>query len=416
MNSSSQNGRATRSSLACLPCRSRHLKCGGERPCCARCAEFGKQCNYAESRRGGLNRAALVERRKRLAEIDTTVADGLSPQRRVVTQRGPELTPPFLSEEPSSYNLLNKINIGEGMSGMNSPAVTQIDTGEIEKDSLVDAYYENFHKLHPFVPPQRHFTRLCQDLRRQVNFTPLIAAMRLIGHIFKSHEWSMPLKDYVETCFSQTTADDPIMVQCRLLYSIALFWYDYKAEAKAEMDHATRSATDMQMFLRSFSTTHGANDPVFQECWRRTWWMLYLLDGYYTGTLGNMSFTVVDIDATVDLPCEESEYESGVSSDDSYPPVRCHRIPRLSQGFHSSLLTSSYPRQKPLKTSTVANSRRRTHSHPLPTSSALYAARHRRYVQRQRLQKWKTQYTLFRLQTLALMAGGFYYQRIMSKS
>ncbi|OOQ90205.1 C6 zinc finger domain protein [Penicillium brasilianum] len=305
MNSASRNGRAMRSTLACLPCRSRHLKCDGERPCCARCAEFGKQCSYTQSRRGGLNRAALEERRKRLAATETTGADESSPQRR------PELTTQFLAEAFSGYDLLNEINIGQGRLGMNSPVAGQIDVGDIEKDPLVDAYYENFHRLHPFLPPQRHFTRLCEDLRQQINFTPLIAVMRLIGHIYKSHEWSILLKDYVEKCFSQTRASDPIMVQCRLLYSMALFWYDYKAGAKAEIDQATRSATDMQMYLRSFSTTHGADDPVFQECWRRTWWMLYLVDGYFSGTLGTMNFTVASIDVTVDLPCEESEYESG---------------------------------------------------------------------------------------------------------
>lgn len=416
MDSTSQNSRAVRSPLACLPCRSRHRKCDGERPCCARCAEFGIQCSYTESRRGGLNRAALAERRKRLAATETAGADELSPQRRVIIQQGPEYTPQFLPEAPSSYDLLNEISIGEGRPDMNSPAVAQVDVGDIEKDPLVNSYYENFHRLHPFVPPQRHFTRLCQDLRPQVNFTPLIAVMRLIGHIFKSHEWSIPLKNYVETCFSQTRVDDPIMVQCRLLYSMALFWYDYKAEAKAEIDHATRSATDMQMYLRSFSTTHGADDPVFQECWRRTWWMLYLVNGYYTGTLGTMNFTVAKIDATVDLPCEESEYESGVSSDDFFPPFGPTRFRGSSQGFYSSLLTSTYPCQKPFKNLTVANLRRRIHSHPLPTSSALYAPRHRRYVQRLKLQRWKTLYTLFRLLTLVLMAGGFYYQKIISKS
>ncbi|KAF3386401.1 hypothetical protein F1880_000659 [Penicillium rolfsii] len=311
MNSTPHSSRSTRSSLACLPCRSRHLKCDGKRPCCARCAEFGKQCNYAQSRRGGLDRAALAERRKRLAAAETTIADDVSPQRRAIVQQSQELSPPLLAEVPSRCDLLNEISIGDGGSDMNTPAATQIDAGNIEKDPLIDAYYKNFHKLHPFLPPQWHFTRLCQDPIRQVNFTPLIAVMRLIGHIYKSHEWSIPLKDHVEACFSQTIPNDPIMVQCRLLYSIALFWYDYKAEAKAEITRATRSAIDMQMFLQSFSTKHGAADPVLQECWRRTWWMLYLVDGYYTGTLGTMNFAVANIDATVDLPCEESEYESG---------------------------------------------------------------------------------------------------------
>ncbi|KAJ5370335.1 uncharacterized protein N7496_006427 [Penicillium cataractarum] len=289
----------------------RHVKCDGKRPSCARCAEYGKQCNYAESRRGGLNRAALAERRKRLAATKTTIIDELSPEGRLTIQQMPGSPRQYLASASSSYSPLEDISVGEGRPSENFPAAPQVHIGDIKEDPLVDSYYEHFHRLHPFVPPRRHFARLCEDLRRQNNFTPLIAVMRLIGHIFNSCEWSIPLKDYVETCLSKTTADDPVMVQCRLLYSMALFWYDYKAEAKAEIDHATHSATDMQMFLRDFSTKHGGDDPVLQECWRRTWWMLYIVNGYYTGTLGTMNFAVANIDATVDLPCEESEYESG---------------------------------------------------------------------------------------------------------
>ncbi|KAJ5313497.1 uncharacterized protein N7443_000381 [Penicillium atrosanguineum] len=313
MNSTSQNGRATRSSLACLPCRSRHLKCDGKRPCCTRCAEFGKQCNYAQSRRGGLDRAALAERRKRHAVTEEpTVSDELSPQRHTVVQQGPECTPPFLEIDlPSSYDLLNGIGVGDDIAGMASPAATQLFIGNIEKDVLIDAYYKDFHKLHPFLPPQRHFYRLCQDPSRRLNFSPLVAIMRLVGHIVHSREWPTSLKDYAETCFSQTSPTDPIMVQCRLLYSMVLFWYDYKAEAKIEMDKAIRLAVDLQMCLHGFATKHGGDDPVLTESWRRTWWMLYLVDAYYAGTLGTMNLEVVDIDSTVELPCEESEFESG---------------------------------------------------------------------------------------------------------
>ncbi|KAG6354797.1 hypothetical protein INS49_003878 [Diaporthe citri] len=63
------------------------------------------------------------------------------------------------------------------------------------------------------------------------------------------------------------------------------------------------------MFRQEFASEHGAADPVLMECWRRTWWMLYIVDAYYAGTLGTMNFAVVDVDATVDLPCEEREYE-----------------------------------------------------------------------------------------------------------
>lgn len=316
MNSPPQTGRATRSSLACLPCRSRHLKCDGKRPCCTRCAEFGKQCNYAQSRRGGLDRAALAERRKRLtATEEPSRSDEPSPQRHMAFQHGPEGTPLFLEIElPSSYDLLNGIGISNEISGKASPAVVQVAIGNIEKDVLIDAYYKNFHKLHPFLPPQRHFYRLCQDPGRQLDFTPLVAVMRLVGHIFHSRDWPTSLKDYAEACFSRALPTDPIMVQCRLLYSIALFWYDDKDEARSEMGKSIRLAVDLQMCLQGFAAKHGGDDPVLTESWRRTWWMLYLVDAYYAGTLGTMNFQVVDIDTTVELPCEESEFESGVST------------------------------------------------------------------------------------------------------
>lgn len=365
---STSHDRATRSSLACLPCRSRHLKCDGKRPSCTRCAEYGKQCNYARSRRGGLDRAALAERRRRLAATEEgAITDEPSPQRPATSQQGPECTSQFLETDfPSSYDLLNGISIGDGASGMISPAASQIVIGNIEKDALVDAYYKNFHKLHPFLPPQRHFLRLCQDPNRQLNFTPLIAVMRFVGHIFNSRRWSGQLRDSAETCFSQALPTDPVMVQCRLLYSMALFWYDYKAESKMEMEKATRLALDLHMFSQDFAAKHAADDPVMRECWRRTWWTLYLVDAYYAGTLGTMNFEVVDIEATVDLPCEESEFESGVSTDSLSllpHPVDSGVVSKIAK----LTLTRISPHPKLWRNLTAVNSLLKTHSHPLRT-------------------------------------------------
>jgi hypothetical protein len=227
----------------------------------------------------------------------------------------PACEPQFYETDfPTNDDLLNGIGIGDGHIVMTSPAATQVDKINIEKDALLDAYYKNFHTLHPFLPPQRHFYRLCQEPSRQLNFTPLVAVMRLLGHISHSREWSTTLKDFVETCLLQTSPTDPIIVQCRLLYSIALFWYDYKDEAKSQMDMAIRLAVNLRMFLQDFAATNGGDDPVLTESWRRTWWMLYLLDAYYAGTLGTMNFEVLDIEATVELPCEESEFASGVGN------------------------------------------------------------------------------------------------------
>lgn len=187
-------------------------------------------------------------------------------------------------------------------------------TDDIETDPLVTSYYRNFHKFHPFLLPRRSLIRLHEDVTNQLEFTPLIAVMRLVGHIYASQELSPELKDHAEGCISQTSPTNPVLVQCRLLYSVVLFWHNYKAEANREVRAAVTLAVDLKMFHQEFASGHGAGDPVLMESWRRTWWMLYIVDAYYAGTLGTMNFAVVDVDATVDLPCEEWEYESEVSA------------------------------------------------------------------------------------------------------
>jgi Fungal specific transcription factor domain len=217
----------------------------------------------------------------------------------------------FISQaiEVSSHSLLDEISVSDQTSGAVSPA------GRIDNDSLIDSYYKNFHKFHPFLPPQKHMIKLCQDPNKQLTFKPLIATMRLVGHIYQTQEWSIPLKDHAEACFLQAPLTDPVMVQCRLLYSIALFWQEHKDEAQLQVSAASRLALDLEMFSQEFAAKHGAEDLVLRETWRRTWWMLYIVDAYYAGTLGTMNFEVVNIESTVDLPCEEWEFESGVSVD-----------------------------------------------------------------------------------------------------
>lgn len=99
--------------------------------------------------------------------------------------------------------------------------------------------------------------------------------------------------------------------------------YDYKADAKSQMDRAAKLAIDMQMFRAEFAASQGADDRVQRESWRRTWWMLYILDAYYAGALGTMNLRVMDINVTVELPCDESDYESGVSIKTLFPIDLC---------------------------------------------------------------------------------------------
>ncbi|KAH7129557.1 hypothetical protein B0J13DRAFT_564256 [Dactylonectria estremocensis] len=313
-NPASPKGKAaTRSSLACLPCRSRHRKCDGVRPRCSRCAEVAIHCHYAKSKRGGLDRAALAERRRRLGLADdcspTTDLDGV-PSLTAIQPRA--LSPPELVE-PVTQQELQDGGFFLDSSGHALAASTSATSGPIviENDALVNSYYNNFHKFHPLVVPRAHLSKLNQNPIRQPSLKPLIAVLRFIGRLYSFQEWSNPLQDSVEASFAEASQTNPFMVQCRLLYSIALFWYGHIADSQREMEAAVRLALGLEMFRGEFATDHGGRDVVLTESWRRTWWMLFVVDGYYAGTLGTMKPALLDIEATVELPCEEVEFESG---------------------------------------------------------------------------------------------------------
>lgn len=329
--------RATRASLACLPCRSRHLKCDGGRPRCGRCAgldvvagiggEEEEECRYTQSRRGGLDRAALAERRKRLA-----AAEGLGG---AAVGSGESVSPPVLalgvsasvpggrslqqsSRESSSSNSFLDGGLLSGVALPSpEPSPPQLQVDNIETDPLICSYYRTFHRFHPFILPHKHLATLHrQDPTLQARLLPLLSILRLIGRLYTTQDLSLPLRDTVEATLSSSHASptDPFLVQSRLLYSIVLFWHSFKAEAKCQMDAAVKMAMEGRMYRREFAVSHAGGDVVLAESWRRAWWMLYVTDAYYAGTLGTMNFAVVDVEATMELPCEEAEYESGVSS------------------------------------------------------------------------------------------------------
>ncbi|RAH67465.1 putative C6 transcription factor [Aspergillus aculeatinus CBS 121060] len=279
------SSKVTRSSLACLPCRSRHLKCDGKRPSCSRCVEVAQACEYTRSRRGGLDRAALAERRKRLAAAATETITNIP------TSTTSPPSPPSNSSHPQTH-------IGH--------------SDQSDQSVLLDLYYRHFHSLHPYAPPQAHFQTLLRDPSHEVRWRPLRAVMCCIGHIYHAHEWSDPLEEQAETCLAQASPLDPVLVPSRLLYSIALFWYGQKEQALSQNEQAGRLAKELQIYQSQFAVTHGGGDRVLQECWRRAWWAVYVLDLFFAGTLGTMTFAFLDVEATAGLPCEEHEYESGV--------------------------------------------------------------------------------------------------------
>ncbi|RDW57384.1 hypothetical protein BP5796_12834 [Coleophoma crateriformis] len=346
-----------RSSLACLPCRSQRRKCDGIRPHCSRCAEAAVQCHYSASRRGGLDRAALAERRKQLAAVaggssTTDPASSSSPS--VASRAGTQPQDHDQTDRFAEVNIEHGYSSHVASSSGVSSASLNTSSCTVEFDSLVDSYYQNFHRFHPLLVPSPHLSRLFQNPSQQPSITPLIAVLRFIGHLSSGGEWSTPLKDSVEACFAEASQTDPFMVQCRLLFSIALFWCGNTTDSQREIDAAVRLALHLEMFRREFATERGDGDAVLTESWRRTWWMLFVIDGYYAGTLGTMKSSFAGIEATMELPCEELEFESGeIPKPRTLQDFDCREFANGTTSFSSFAYLVGAVRCAMLATSTV---------------------------------------------------------------
>ncbi|KFA80746.1 hypothetical protein S40288_05556, partial [Stachybotrys chartarum IBT 40288] len=318
------HGVKARASLACLPCRSRHIRCDARRPSCTRCLAAGKPCLYAKSRRGGLDREALAAARRRQGEAAAAEANPdqyLSPEALSSRSRSsPEAYVPMSTESSSgvvssasSQDNLVSFDLAGWLPETSSDPALSIPSPslDIHEDVLVSSYYSSFHPYHPCVLPRQHFQGILQGTHAHNALHLLVAVMRYIGSIYDQSDRSQALRNDCEVLFSTSSGLDPFLVQCHLLYSIPLFWHGDKIGSQNHMDSAVRIATELKMHQQDFAVDHGRRDPVLQECWRRTWWELYCVDALYMASTRTTPFPTKDIEATVDLPCEELEYESG---------------------------------------------------------------------------------------------------------
>lgn len=382
---SAKRTKRIRVSLACLPCRDRHVRCDAKQPVCTRCVMDDKECNYTKSRRGGLDRDALAARRSLLSashesEGETQsppVEQGETPQTDSTKdsyddEGGAGASLPVPSSPPSSPNTSvypaslqqqqqqsqHRSQVSDIPSIATPPEHVPIsDKLDIRTDSfigdlLIDLYYKCFHRLHPCVLPREYMEKLLQDTSQQAMLKPLIAVMRFIGSIFnKSTSKSYPNSIQLELIATDTITEatpEPhcfFLVQCHLLFSIALYWRENPIKSCQHLSSAVEMAINAGMFDRQFAAQHGGDDPVMEESWRRTWWQVYIIDAYHAAINGSRIFQCLTVNLTTEIPCEEDEYESGVSSS-----VVSSLVQQLSTGFSFANwpmffpLVNSYPK------------------------------------------------------------------------
>ncbi|KAI0554005.1 hypothetical protein F4679DRAFT_529129 [Xylaria curta] len=308
----------SRVSVACLPCRNRHVRCDAQQPVCIRCSSEGRTCQYVKSRRGGLTRTRLAERRQARANNgavtrspSTTSPESGSPGRGVGQEH--QTLGDGSSRSPIEYRVRYTTESETGNSEETLESIADIHFTSIETDFLIKSYYKHFHRCHPCVLPQRHFQQHYDRTPEKEILLLLVSVMRFIGSLYSCPDLTPQLQDKVKEGFqaAQRLAPDPFLAQCHILYSISLYWSAEKARAREEIDAAIRIALTLGMNRSRFTSEQGGGDVVLQESFRRTFWQIYCIDAYYAAIKRSPTFPLCEIDADTDLPCEEDEYESG---------------------------------------------------------------------------------------------------------
>lgn len=329
------------------------MRCDAKQPKCGRCVFSDKDCQYSASRRGGLTRAQLAARRHPFSSPTTSSQISRSSVSDIRTNGTTDTSQPPATATAESAPWLQEDSLpGSGLgesslsrSGITSHGIAQHgrfpeplslseERDEIAEDTFIDLYYRYFHKSHPCVLPRWRLEHQYKNSVHREALEPLILVIRFIGSLYARSPQSTQLRSQCSRAvsYSPTHSLNPFAVQSHLLFSIALFWCGLRQQSQDSLAAATRLALDLGMHRREFAGQNGKGDAVLEESWRRTWWQVYIADAFFAAMARANTFPTCNIDVTVELPCEEEEYQAGVSfpiSLQQFPiifPSKDHRL------------------------------------------------------------------------------------------
>ncbi|GAB1731088.1 hypothetical protein NU195Hw_Modified_282t1 [Hortaea werneckii] len=308
------------SGLACVECRKRHLKCdlGGQSPkspgTCSRCQRENIKCNYVPSRRG--------LRRKR-AHHETSVRSGSSCSPRPNEQNSPSDYELTALPSPSSTSAVGvqRSHLDNNLY-RDSPLEDTVQSGPLavacdpeidlglsrqDEERLVHLYYSHFAQHHNILVPRSRFG--------SQNYPPYLkAVVYLIGSQFTPGSKSIALHTTAHMLLQGTHDPNLYLVQALLLHAIALHARGDRVDALSQLSRASDMAIQLGLNLRHAAIAYGGQDALLQECVRRTWWELYVVDGFFAAIHRQTGFKSNTVPLEAALPCEESDYRDGMSN------------------------------------------------------------------------------------------------------
>jgi hypothetical protein len=276
------------------------VKCDATQPICNRCNRDGKECVYQKSRRGGLDKAALARRRLRLQKDAGNAQDDEGSQHQSSTTSTNNRS---LSDTSSSSSVTGTITCAQ----LQPPQQTQV-AFQVNNERLLDLFFEYFWPSFPIVLPP-HYLQV-RRLNANHGVSELLPVMHWIGSLYEPRQY--PSEPYyqiaLEAISSPNLAYTPFNVQAMLLFAIAQYHCDVKAEARKNLDTAITMALLLDMNERHFAQMYGEGDLVLEESWRRTYYILHIVDQHFAIVSNTPFYTLLTVPNTVDLPCDDNLY------------------------------------------------------------------------------------------------------------
>lgn len=313
--------------LACLLCRHKHLKCDGATPVCSRCAATGSECQYTPSRRG--YKGPSKKRRANPSSPEQLPADlanpldpnlagfydvpvdwnSLNPYPYV-----PTATLPASNSSGSSPQFVDQQGASQQVVIKNAPLTPESSSSLSNDGYLVDIYYQFFHPSHPILPPVRtlYQNRVPPFLEQVIKF---------IGAHYTSAASS---ENYRPNILASVLEQDATIekLQALLLLAIVLHSRNERNTAGECLVGAVDLAFEIGLHTRDFAADMSNGDPIREECFRRTWWELFIIEVMLTALGLQPTPRTHNVPIEVPLPCEERIYQDGLAPPP--PPTIAH--------------------------------------------------------------------------------------------
>ncbi|SMR56988.1 unnamed protein product [Zymoseptoria tritici ST99CH_1A5] len=276
--------------IACLECRKSHVKCHWKTSVCPRCTQKGLDCVWVASRRGGKGKSKQPPQQAGNAMSSNAhqqAATGLE-----LTMITPMSTDNDTSSPPESSH--------SNLSLSSQSALSSSD------DYLTNCYFTHFHVAHPILLP-----RIPYDTAPYPEH--LKATVKFIGSHYATgvNISTDSLKLHVAALLGNSDDKTPEMVQTLLLCAIALHSRYEPTQAMSAIDKAATMAIELGMNLSGYAAATSEGNIQYEESLRRTWWEIFITDGYLAALHSRTNFRSNSVIITTMLPCEDKYYTTG---------------------------------------------------------------------------------------------------------